>query len=262
MTQALESEKLTLKPSQTSPPTDSEIVAYLRRSRKFAETVALVERDALVLDFCAKINLDISEEEWQAAGDNFRLEHKLFSVAATQAWLTKQQITLEDWSEGLKLQLLTEKLKEYLFGANVDNVYLANREKYRRVALSQILVSELEEAEKIVRLLQAENASFSALALEHSKGKQSHENGGFIGICFITELMPEIEMKISQAKEGEVIEPIKTKLGYHIFRVEKWFPHQLSQLTREQILESLFQAWLKQRQNTIKDKVGKTPNLT
>jgi hypothetical protein len=46
-----------------------------------------------------------------------------------------------------------------------------------------------------------------------------------------------------------VIGSIQTKLGEHILKVEKWFPAELSELVREQILKSLFHFCLKRRGN-------------
>ncbi|NEO02951.1 MAG: peptidylprolyl isomerase [Moorea sp. SIO3I7] len=235
---------------ETSPVTDADIIAYLRRSRKFAEIATLAEQDALILDLCEEFSITVSDQEWQAAGDAFRVEHKLLGVTETNTWFSQQKITVEEWSEGIKVELLTKKLKEHLFGGAVDGDYISNRENYRRVALSQILVLDLAQALKIVKALRYDNASFCALALEHSKGKQSQENGGFVGICFLAELSKDIAKGIYEAKEGDVIGPIQTKLGYHILRVEKWFPTELSESVREAILESLFQDWLQdQSQN-------------
>ncbi|MBE9168984.1 peptidylprolyl isomerase [Pleurocapsales cyanobacterium LEGE 06147] len=231
--------------------TEKEIIAYLRRSRRWSEILNAVEQEATIAAFCQQFGIEITNEELQAAGDAFRLQHRLLGIQQTQAWLKQQRITLEEWSEGIRHQLLLTKLKEHLFGTDVDAHYINNRDRYRRVALSQILVPDLDAALAIVQLLREQNASFCALALEHSKGKQSQENGGFIGIRFLAELMPEIEQGISEAKEGEIIGPIQTKLGYHILRVEKWFPHQLSESAREQILESLFQPWLQEQQNNL-----------
>ena len=233
-----------------APATNEDVIAYLRRSHKIAEVAALAECDALVLNICEQLGLTISDEELQAAGDAFRLEHKLLGASETLAWLQKQRITVEDWTQGIRVALLTNKLKEHLFGDTVDAHYLSNRNDYKRVALSQILVGDLIEARKVTYVIREENASFCALALEHSKGKQSKENGGFVGVRFLSELMPEIAQGISEAKEGEVIEPIQTKLGYHILKIEKWFPTELSESVREEILESLFQAWLRERVNS------------
>jgi parvulin-like peptidyl-prolyl isomerase len=234
---------------EISPATDADIIAYLRRSYRIAEIAALAERDTLVLNNCEQFGITVSDEELQAAGDAFRLEHKLPGTSETLAWLSQQRITVEDWSQGIRVALLTKKLKEHLFGAAIDGHYINNRDNYKRVALSQILVLDLAEALKIAKALREENASFCALALDHSKGKQSQENGGFVGIQFLAELILEIAQAVVEAKEGEVIGPIQTKLGYHILRVEKWFPTQLNESVRERILESFFQNWLQELSN-------------
>jgi parvulin-like peptidyl-prolyl isomerase len=240
-------EKLLLP--EISPVTDDVVVAYLRYSYKFAEMAALAERDALILAVCEQLGITISDEELQAAGDAFRLENKLLGASETLAWLGKQQISVEDWSQGIRVSLLRQKLKEHLFGEAVDSHYMTNRDDYRRVALAQILVRDLTEALKIAQALRVENASFCALALEHSKGKQSQQNAGFVGIRFLAELLPEIAKAVAEAKEGEVVGPIQTKLGYHILRIEKRFAAELGEV-REQVLESLFQTWLNARSNS------------
>lgn len=237
---------------KVSVATDSDILAYLRRSHKIAHIAELAEQDALILNFCGKLNVTVSDEEWQAAGDAFRLEHKLLGASETLTWLAQQQISAENWSEGIKIALLTQKLREHLFGDVIDNHYISNRDNYQRVALSQILVTDLSEALQIARLLREENASFCALALEYSKGKQSKESGGFMGIRFLPELIPEIVQAITGVKEGEIIAPIQTRFGYHIIKIEKWFPVEFSEMVRETILELFFQTWLQEASNQEK----------
>jgi parvulin-like peptidyl-prolyl isomerase len=239
-----------LLPVTVPPATDTEVLTYLRYSGKFAEIAALAEHSAIVVANCEKLGITVSDEEWQAAGDDFRQEHKLWGTAETFAWLDKQRIGIEEWSEGIKVTLLEKKLKEYLFGGVVDGAYITNRNRYRRVALSQILVADLATAWKIIHSLREGHASFCALALEHSKGKQSQENGGFVGIRFLGELLQPIEEAIADAKEGEIIGPVETKLGYHVLRVEKWFPTELNQEAREQILDAMFQVWIQNVRNS------------
>lgn len=232
---------------ETSLTTDADIIAYLRRSAKIAEIATLCERDTLILHTCDRLGITISDEELQAAGDAFRLEHKLLGASETIAWLQAQRITVDNWSEGIRVALLTKKLKEHLFGAIVDGQYVASRDSFKRVALSQIVMREHIEAISIAQALKEGNASFYALALAHSKGKQSQENGGFVGVQFVAELIEELAQAIADTKEGEVVGPVETKLGYHILRVEKWFPLELNESVKNQVMESFFQAWLKQR---------------
>ncbi len=248
--QTLPLKVLTNEPVQAHPATDAEILTYLRRSAKFAEIAIAAEREALVLANCNQLGIEISDDEWQAAGDAFRLERKLWGNAETSAWLEEQRISVDEWSQGIKVALLEKKLKEHLFGATVDGAYVSNRDNYRRVALSQILVTDLATAWKIVQILREGQASFCALALEHSKGQQSQENGGFVGVRYLVELIPEIAKPLTEAKEGEIIGPVQTKVGYHVMRVEKWFPIELNQAVREQIMDSLFQAWLQNLKNS------------
>lgn len=231
-------------PVTVSSVTNADILAYLRHSHKFAEIANLAQKNAVVLANCQKLGITVSDEEWQAAGDAFRQERKLWGSNETLAWLEKQRISVEEWSEGIRINLLEKKLKEYLFGATVDSVYISNRDNYKRVALSQILVVDLATSWKIVQALREGQASFCALALEHSKGKLSHENGGFIGIRYLVELVPEVAEAIANAQEGEIIGPVQSQVGYHVLKVEKWFPIELNQAVREQIMDSLFEVWL------------------
>lgn len=231
---------------EISPLTNEEIIAYLRRSHKFAEITALAERDALILALCEQHGITVSEQELQAAGDEFRREYKLLGASATLAWLSQHRITVQDWAEGIRVAQLEKKLKEHLFGASVDGHYLSNRKDYRRIALSQIVVRDLTDALTIIARVQEDKATFCALALEYSKGKQSKEKGGFAGIHFLSKLMPEMAQAIYEANEGEVIGPVQTKLGYHIIKIEKWFPVEFNESVREEVLESLFQAWLRE----------------
>ncbi|SRR5579883_582862 len=232
------------------PVTDADILAYLRHSAQLAEIATLAEQDAMVVATCKHFGISVTDAELQTAGDAFRTEHKLLGSAETFGWLTQQQISVEDWTEGIRISLLTRKLKEHLFGAAVDGTYLSDRDNYRRVALSQILVRDLSTAMQVTETLR-EGASFPALALTYSKGKQSQENGGFVGVRFLVELLPEIATALGDANEGDVIGPVQTRLGFHVLRVEKWFPTELSESVREQILDALFQIWL-QEQHSVK----------
>jgi len=52
----------------------------LRHSYKIAEIAVLAEREALALGICDQLGISISDQELQAAGNAFRLEHKLLGA--------------------------------------------------------------------------------------------------------------------------------------------------------------------------------------
>lgn len=226
--------------------TDQQLVDYLKYSQRYGEFAVEVERNILIENICKQLDIKVSEDEIQSFGDTFRKQNKLYGEAETMEWLDRQRITPEDWSKGVYLQLLTQKLKEHIGGHNADSLYMNDRENWRRVALSQILTGDLATAIKISKSIREKGDSFCMLALEYSKGKQSKENGGFAGIRFVAELLPEIAAAIDKAPVGEVLEPVKSKLGYHILRVEKWFSPEFNEV-KDFIAEYLFQSWLTEK---------------
>lgn len=225
---------------------DQEVIEKLKSSLNYADIAAAAERDALIINLCEQMGIEVSEDEVQASGDEFRKKNALRGVPETLQWLSEQRITSEEWARGMYLSLLSDRLKEQVCGVDADNYYIGNLESCRRVALSQILISDQTMAIKIAQDVRENPASFCALALEHSRGKQSSENGGFAGVRLVAELLPEIAQIISNAPQGEIIGPVQTKLGYHILRIEKWFPAEFNQV-REQLLDYLFQRWLNER---------------
>lgn len=231
---------------EINPATDQQILDNLKYSRRYSEIAIESERNILIENICEQLNIKVTEDEIQNTGDAFRKENKLYGEAETIQWLEQQRITPEEWSKGVSLQLLTQKLKEYIGADNVDTAYLSNKDSWRRVALSQILVTDLGTATKISRTLRENNDSFCMLALEYSRGKQSKENGGFAGIRFVAELFPEVAIAIDKAPVGEVLDPVKSKLGYHILRVEKWYPPEFNEM-KDLISEYLFHSWLNKK---------------
>jgi PPIC-type PPIASE domain len=230
------------------PVNGQDIIENLKYSLDYARILANTERDKLIISLCESFEINVSEAEIQESGDIFRKHSGLRGADETLRWLEAQGITPEDWAKGIYISLMTTKLKEHVCSAEADNYYLGNREACKRVAISQILVSEQATAVKIAYSLRENQSQFCALALEHSRGKQSAENGGFAGVRLVAELLPEIAQAVTGANEGEILGPIQSKMGYHVLRIEKWFPPEFNQV-KDQLLDYLFQSWLTEHLN-------------
>jgi parvulin-like peptidyl-prolyl isomerase len=64
-------------------------------------------------------------------------------------------------------------------------------------------------------------------------------------------LSPEIAAAIFSANIGQVVGPLKTEQGYHLFWAEEFIPATLTPEHRQEIQHKLFQDWLNQELNYL-----------
>ena len=105
-----------------------------------------------------------------------------------------------------------EELREYH-----DN----NRARFiapSRIRASHILVSSKIEAVKVGIDLN-EGRDFAAVAMEYSLDAPTREIGGDIGYFALGTLIPEFESACMALEVGEVSDPVKTVLGFHIIKL-------------------------------------------
>ncbi|MDX1684271.1 MAG: peptidylprolyl isomerase [Saprospiraceae bacterium] len=111
------------------------------------------------------------------------------------------------------------------------------RELYDRmqedIAVSHILISvpknaSKEEEEKALSKIRSiknyieQGSDFEEMAKAHSDDKNTKNKGGYIG--YVTAMLPngfyELENAIYTLDEGEISDPVRTPVGYHLVRVE------------------------------------------
>ena len=82
--------------------------------------------------------------------------------------------------------------------------------------------SEPQARELIQRLHDqlARGADFAAVAKQYSEDPH-REEGGNMGWVAPGELLPELDAALTSLKPGELSEPIRTRLGWHLVRVEE-----------------------------------------
>jgi peptidyl-prolyl cis-trans isomerase C len=86
------------------------------------------------------------------------------------------------------------------------------------VNLSHILVNTEEEALNIKKMIEEEGKSFEDMAAEYSQCPSKEEKGN-LGYYEKGRLFPEIEKIAFSAKRGKISEPVQTKEGWHIVKV-------------------------------------------
>jgi peptidyl-prolyl cis-trans isomerase C len=135
---------------------------------------------------------------------------------------------LEKVDEFKKMTLVTMILKKeieekmMLDDAAVKEFYDKNSEKFRigtEIKASHILVKTEDEANDVASKLK-NGSKFPELAKTLSLDKASGAKGGDLGYFGRGKMVPEFERAVLSLKPGELSDPVSTRFGYHIIRLD------------------------------------------
>ncbi len=189
---------------------------------------------------------------------------ELFLKALEDQGITEKKL----WNR-FRDQIMTQKYVNYevrskvsVSPGEISEYYKTHEQEFvqgQRVKLQQILVREGarsdEEAkafaESLVDQLRA-GKTFEELAIAYSEGTEATE-GGAMGWVEKGQLLGEIDDKIFELAEGGTTEPIKSALGYHIFKVTEKQEAAAKPLSdvRNEIHDAIFKEKSKKRLDTF-----------
>ncbi|MFP4521702.1 MAG: peptidylprolyl isomerase [Fibrobacterota bacterium] len=96
-------------------------------------------------------------------------------------------------------------------------VYTGEPTRLRRIKASHILVSGRDMADSVTDVLK--DTSFAAVAAEYSTDEATAASGGDLGFFARGRMDPAFEEVAFSMEKGEVSEPVRSRLGYHIIKV-------------------------------------------
>ncbi|MFQ6111170.1 MAG: peptidyl-prolyl cis-trans isomerase [Nitrospinota bacterium] len=138
----------------------------------------------------------------------------------------------------------------------VRDQYNENKERYRQeesVTASHILVRTEEEARAVLEELRS-GRDFEAVAREKSIDSTA-SSGGVLGTFTSGQMLPAFEKAAFSLKVGEISEPVKTRLGYHIIKVTEHT--EPLQLRFEEVATEIEQELLQQKRGALFQKILK-----
>jgi peptidyl-prolyl cis-trans isomerase SurA len=241
--------------------TGEELDARLREMRRQYLNKAIEDR--LILSEAKRLQVVVNDGEVDAemaAVRNKFPNREVFLQSLEEQGLSEKKL----WSR-FKDQIMVEKLINFeiksritVSPGEVTAFYNSNPDKFEqgeRVKLQTILIRVSsrtdEEAKAFAEDLYAQiqsGKSFEELAKTYSEGAEAKE-GGEMGWRERGQFVGEIDEKVFALQPGEVTAPIKSTLGYHIFKVtqkEQMSSKPLAEV-RDKILDYLFSQKLRQR---------------
>lgn len=229
----------------------SEIIELLRRELQLKTFTQKVWQKKVIEKVAQERGLTVTPEEIQVVGDQLRREKRLEKAADTIAWLVDQMISVEDLEAGIRDRLLAQKLAEHLFSKEVEKVFVQNKLQFDQIILYQIVVATRQLAQELFYQIQEGEISFFDAAHLYDIDENRRHLCGCEGKVYRWGLKPDIAVAVFSAQPGEVIRPIETERGYHLFMVEKFLPAELTPQRYQEILYNMFNEWLSNEVNYL-----------
>ena len=218
-------------------------------------------------------NIEVSEKEIDAALERIKQERSL-TDEDLRAGLAQQGLTLEEYRQSLKQQLLRNMLvnreiksKIVITEDEIKKYYEAHSEKYAGEtkyhiwsmfikvpefageSMKQFAVEKMEAV--AARLKQGH--SFESLAAEKPDGPIAPE-GADLGLYRLDELSPQLQKAVKDMQAGDFSSILKTDMGYQIIYVQKIIKtdaksladvqSEIQKILYDEAADNRFQTWL------------------
>lgn len=228
-----------------------EIAGFLKENLRLKKICHEILHQRIVRQASQERGVTVAPEEIQAEAERFRLEMQLEKAADTFAWLNEEMITADDWEAGIFDRLLAKKLSEHLFADQIESYFAQNRSNYEQILLYQIIVPYEPVAFELFYQIEEQEISFYEAAHLYDIDEKRRHHCGCEGKIYRWSLEPDIATAIFSAQPGELVGPIKTEQGYHLFRVEEFIAAQLTPEVSNKIMQNLFEDWLESELNYL-----------
>lgn len=236
-----------------------------------ASIISYLVQNELIAQKAEELDVKVSEKELDER--LAQIEQSVGGKKKFEKLLKEQNVTIEQLTEQVKSQMLTdavkakvyedveisdEKAKEYF----EDEANKAQFEQPETRDTRHILVKTKEEAEEVRALLEADpsDKNWEKVAKEYSEDPGSKDTGGALGPVSKGRMVPEFEKAAWKLDVDQISVPVKSQFGWHVIEVTAVTPAKTQTFdeAKERIKQMLlFQeqatAWEKWLKQTMKD---------
>lgn len=228
-----------------------EIVFYLKKNLQLKVLNQKILSQKIIEKAAQERGVTVTAEEIQAEADRIRYEKKLEKASETLAWLAEQMISPDEWEAGMRDRLLARKLAEALFSQEVEKTFAQNKLDYEQILLYQIVVPYQKLAQELFYQIEEEEISFYEAAHLYDIDERRRRLCGYEGKLYRWGLKADIAPAIFSAQPGELIGPLASEQGYHIYLVEEFIPAELTPERSKEIIDKMFKQWISGELNYV-----------
>jgi len=190
--------------------------------------------------------IDCTDDEKNAACEQFYAKNQLTTEEERQAWRDRQDISLEQVEELAVRGLKLEKFKQVTWGHKIESYFLKRKGRLDRVIYSLIRTKEAAIAQELYFRIQEGEQSFSDLARDYSLGPEA-QTGGLVGPVELSTPHPTLAQMLTVSQPGQLLPPTRLGDWFIVIRLEKFLPVQLDDAMRQRLLDEMFTTWVKEQ---------------
>jgi peptidylprolyl isomerase len=226
-----------------------DFIRSLKLGGQFESLVEQLVRERLTVLAAKKHGIDVSAQEIQERADQFRRIQGLHRAADTNAYLDRLGVSLDEFETFIVDGLYQEKmLAEVCSDKAVQEYFQLNSPKFDAIEVSHIVLDAPGKAKEMMSILEDDPDSFAEMAREHSIA-DTREQGGAIGKVLRGSLKSDVEAKVFNAAQGDLLGPFPSADGtfFEIFKVNAKHPAVLDEDTAAEVRRLLREDWLMAR---------------
>ncbi|MBI4336108.1 MAG: peptidylprolyl isomerase [Candidatus Omnitrophica bacterium] len=242
-----------------------ELSRQLNDARK--EILNTMVEEKLILSVARNKKIEAGDPEVAARMDDVKSKFdsgEKFAEALKEGGITLAELKQKYAEQIIIAKLIDAEVRKKIVVSPSESLeyYEAHKEEFRepeQVKLRNILIRPDEDmkdtearvlSEKILGFLKAGD-DFDELALKYSKGPGA-DDGGDLGFVSKGQMLKEIEDVVFNLPAGQYSDVVKTRLGYHIFKVEEKKPKRIKDIgeVRSEVEKIIFSTKGKQMYKT------------
>jgi parvulin-like peptidyl-prolyl isomerase len=226
---------------------DRDIIDRLKQSAQIPTIVRAIISQKIIASTALELGINLTTEELQQGADSLRSIYSLEKAEDTWSWLQEHHLSLDDFEEIVRNNILTAKLARHLFGDRVELFFAEHILDYTQVVLYEVIFNDKDLAMELFYALQEGEITFAEIADRYIENPELRRVGGYRGTSRRSDLKPEISAAVFAANPPQILKPIVTTDGIHLLKVETIIRPQLDNSLRQKILNDLFSGWLQQQ---------------
>jgi len=222
------------------------ILAFLKQKMTLREICCQIVYQEIVEQAATSRNIAVTADEINLAAEEVRRIRRLEKASDTLAWLEEELSSVDVWEEAIRSQLLAKKLAQVLFTSEVESYFNQNRVDFDKFILYQLVVPYEKLAQELFYQIEEEEISFYHAAHLYDIDEQRRYLCGYEGEVRRWDYPADMAAAIFKTpiNVGELISPIRSEQGYHLFKIEEYLPPHLTPEVSQEIVDRLFEQWL------------------